>query len=60
MRARAVVGAEGVMEIQRFPKQGSPIMTSVCWANSLAKSPDGVAVAAGDMLDFLPFEMLLG
>ncbi|SNY91187.1 molybdopterin molybdochelatase [Cohaesibacter sp. ES.047] len=60
IRARAVVGEHGTMEIQSFPQQGSAIMTSVCWANGLANIPEGNTVQEGDMLDFLPFETLLG
>jgi molybdopterin molybdotransferase len=43
-----------------FPSQGSHVLTSTAWADGLVDNPPGQAIAAGDLVQFLPFEQLLG
>lgn len=42
-----------------YPSQGSGVLSSAAWADGLARVPAGVAVAAGDSLDYHPLESLL-
>jgi molybdopterin molybdotransferase len=43
-----------------FANQGSAVLTSTIWADGLVDNPDGTAIAAGDVVRYLPFAELLG
>jgi molybdopterin molybdotransferase len=59
LRARLVQGGEGEPRIEIFPNQGSGVLSSTCWADGLALIPVGTTVAAGDKVQFYPFNELL-
>lgn len=45
--------------LERYPHQGSGVLSSVAWADGLARLPVGQAVAAGDRVEYFPFEGLM-
>ncbi|MFZ1414355.1 MAG: gephyrin-like molybdotransferase Glp [Defluviicoccus sp.] len=56
IRARLVAGAEGEPVAQRFPQQGSGILTSLVEADGLIELPEDLdRVNEGDRVDFYPF-----
>lgn len=55
---RVRVNADGGLE--RFPNQGSAVLTSTVWADGLVDNPAGQAIARGDRVRFLPMAGLLG
>ncbi|QEP41747.1 molybdopterin molybdenumtransferase MoeA [Ectothiorhodospiraceae bacterium BW-2] len=50
---------EGQRQLTRFPHQGSGVLTSISWADGLAKIPTGHAITPGECIDYYPFEQLL-
>ncbi|MBU0750734.1 MAG: molybdopterin molybdotransferase MoeA [Gammaproteobacteria bacterium] len=54
---RARLGADGRVEL--FPHQGSGVLTSTVWAGGLVDNPPGQAIAAGDVVQFIPYGELL-
>ncbi|MFK7730971.1 MAG: gephyrin-like molybdotransferase Glp [Pseudomonadales bacterium] len=42
-----------------FPNQSSGVLSSVVWADGFAVIPAGTTVAAGDIVDFMPFDGIL-
>jgi molybdopterin molybdotransferase len=50
---RARLGADGRLEL--FPSQNSAVLSSTVWADGLVDNPPGQAIAAGDLVRFLPF-----
>jgi molybdopterin molybdotransferase len=61
LRARLGPGGDGVPVAQRFPSEGSGILTSMVWADGLVDLPEELAaVAVGDLVDFVPFRDLTG
>ena len=60
LRGRLAPGADGFPIVERFPVEGSGILTSMVWAGGIVDLPEGLAgVAKGDFVDFLPFSELL-
>ena len=55
---RVRLDAEG--RLQRYSHQGSGVLRSVAWADGLAIAPENGSFAAGDLIDYLPFNGLLG
>jgi molybdopterin molybdotransferase len=56
VRARLSAGEDGVMVANRFPRDGAGILTSLVESDGLIElAEDVTAVAAGTMVDFLPF-----
>lgn len=54
-------GHDGGLWVDRFPREGSGILTSVVVCDGLLELPaEAEGVAAGDLLDFLPFDSLIG
>ncbi|KAF1041685.1 MAG: Molybdopterin molybdenumtransferase [Herbaspirillum frisingense] len=49
--------AQGGLDL--FPSQGSNVLTSTAWADGLIDNPPGQTIAAGDTVQFLPFDHLL-
>jgi len=45
--------------LQRYPHQGSGVLSSVVWADGLARIPADTAVAVGDPVGYFGFEALL-
>jgi molybdopterin molybdotransferase len=43
-----------------FGHQGSAVLTSTVWGDGLVDNPAGQAIAAGDVVRYLPFRELLG
>jgi molybdopterin molybdotransferase len=54
---RARLNAEGGLDL--FANQGSGVLTSTVWGDGLIDNPPGQAIAAGDIVRFLPFSALL-
>ena len=55
---RARINAEGGLDL--FENQGSGVLTSTVWGDGLIDNPPGLAIAPGDLVQFLPFSALLG
>jgi molybdopterin molybdotransferase len=49
---RVKFGAQG---LECFTKQGSGILSSVCWADGLALLPENTPINCGDLLEVYPF-----
>ncbi|BBO99993.1 molybdopterin molybdotransferase MoeA [Sulfuriferula nivalis] len=58
LRARAQVGADGVLAATLFPNQSSGVLTSTTWANGFIDLEIGQTIAIGDMINFIPFNEL--
>jgi len=54
---RVRTNAGGGLDI--FPNQGSGVLTSTVWGDGLVDNPPGQAIAAGDIVRFIPFSELL-
>lgn len=54
---RTRINASGGLD--RFPNQGSAVLTSTVWADGLVDNPPGRAIRPGDTVDFLPFSALI-
>jgi molybdopterin molybdotransferase len=54
---RARINGDGGLDL--FPNQGSAVLTSTVWGDGLIDNPPGQAIAAGDIVRFLPFAELL-
>ncbi|WP_232219902.1 gephyrin-like molybdotransferase Glp [Pseudogulbenkiania sp. MAI-1] len=55
LRVRRVV-RDGQTVLERYPNQGSGVLTSCAWADGLVRLAPGQAVAVGDLLDFTALE----
>lgn len=44
--------------LERYPHQGSGVLSSVAWADGLARIPANTEIAPGDPIDYLSFEEL--
>lgn len=56
VRARLVRGADGELVAERFPRQGSGVITSLVESDGLVELPEALTrLEAGAMVDFLPF-----
>jgi molybdopterin molybdotransferase len=53
---RARINAAGGLEL--FPNQGSGVLTSTVWGDGVIDNPPGHAIAAGDIVRFIPFSEL--
>jgi molybdopterin molybdotransferase len=53
---RARINASGGLDL--FSHQGSAVLTSTVWGDGLIENPPGQAIAPGDLVRFLPFQML--
>ena len=42
-----------------FPNQSSGVLTSTVWGDGVVENPPGQAIAAGDLVQFLPFASLM-
>jgi molybdopterin molybdotransferase len=57
VRARLVRGADGEPVAERFPRQGSGVISSLVESDGLVELPETLTrLDAGAMVDFLPFE----
>lgn len=54
---RVRLNAEGGLE--RYPHQGSGVLTSMAWGDGLVDNAPGVTIAPGDLVRYLPFSGLL-
>jgi len=60
VRARLVAAAEGGWRAERFPQEGSGILSSLVRADGLLELPEDLTqLTAGAMVDFLPFSEVL-
>lgn len=57
LRVRLVQGDAGP-QLERFANQSSGVLTSMAWADGLARIPSGAVVAPGDLVDYLPLPVL--
>ncbi len=58
LRARLQLAGDRLCAVLH-PKQGSAMLTAACWADGLAIVDCERTLAAGEMIDFLPFSALL-
>jgi molybdopterin molybdotransferase len=42
-----------------FPNQSSGVLTSTVWGDGLVDNPPGIAIAVGDIVNFIPFNELI-
>ncbi|WP_077033689.1 gephyrin-like molybdotransferase Glp [Pelomonas sp. KK5] len=54
---RARINEAGGLDL--FPNQSSGVLTSAVWGDGLVDNPPGQAIAAGDVVQFIPFTELL-
>jgi molybdopterin molybdotransferase len=55
-RAKLMAGASGGLQVAKFPRDGSGLISSLREADGLIEVPEDVAeVKAGDVVDFIPF-----
>jgi molybdopterin molybdotransferase len=54
---RARINAQGGLDL--FPNQSSGVLTSTVWGDGLIDNPPLHAIAAGDVVRFLPFSDLV-
>lgn len=54
LRVRIVTGETG-QRLEKFPHQGSGVLASCAWAHGLARVAPGQVLAAGDLIEFMPF-----
>jgi molybdopterin molybdotransferase len=59
-RARLRTAEDGAPELLVFPSRSSAVLSSVAWADGLVEIPEGRVIQKGDLVDFIPFEGLLG
>ena len=60
LRARLVRDADGRLTAEKFPRQGSGLITSLVQSDGLVEIPEDVThVARGSMVDFLPFSEVM-
>lgn len=57
-RAR-LISADGRLQASLYPHQGSGVLSSVAWCNSLVIIPPGTTVARGDTVSAIPLQALL-
>lgn len=50
---------DGMPWLEKYPDQGSSVLTSLAWADGLAIVPADTAVAKGDSLRYIPFKGIL-
>jgi molybdopterin molybdotransferase len=53
---RAKINPEGGLDL--FPNQGSAVLTSTVWGDGLIENPPAKAIARGDVVRFIPYQML--
>lgn len=59
LRAKLVIGEDGVRRVRKFPREGSGILTSLSETDGLIELPEELtAFSRGDLVDFLPFSEL--
>lgn len=59
LRARVTHDDSHNPQLEIYPHQGSGVLTSTSWADGLAVVPIGETIAAGDLVEYLPFSELL-
>jgi len=59
LRARLEHDADGSARVRIFPNQGSGVLSSAAWCNGLAVVPEGLAVAPGQAIEFIPLAELM-
>ncbi|CAN0505330.1 unnamed protein product [Discosporangium mesarthrocarpum] len=60
LRGRYSVSKDGSGRAEKYPTEGSGILTSAIWANGLIEIGDDVTyIDKGDMVTFLPFSELM-
>ncbi len=56
LRVRLMAGADGVPVAHKFPRDGAGILSSLVWSDGLIEiAEETTALAAGDLVDYLPF-----
>jgi len=56
LRVRLAAGDDGVPLAHKFPRDGAGILSSLVWSDGLIEiAEDTAALAAGDLVDYLPY-----
>lgn len=58
LRARLVTSEQGP-RVETYPNQSSGVLFSASWGNGFAVVPPGQVVSEGDLVRFLPFDLIL-
>lgn len=60
LRGRYYVSDDGTARAEKYPTEGSGILSSAVWANGLIEIGDDVTyIDKGDLVTFLPFSELM-
>jgi molybdopterin molybdotransferase len=60
LRGRYYVSDDGAARAEKYPTEGSGILSSAVWANGLIEIGDDVTyIDKGDLVTFLPFSELM-
>jgi molybdopterin molybdotransferase len=60
LRARLTRGEEGQTRVQVYPNQDSGVLTSTVWADGFVEIAENQTVAAGQVVNYLPFTQFFG
>jgi molybdopterin molybdotransferase len=60
LRVRCTHHPNGEITAQRWPNQGSGVMSSLMWADGLVRAPENTAIKHGDQVAYISLEHLLG
>ena len=59
IRVKQKMDSQGNLSLERWPNQGSGVMSSVAWADGLVDISPGQTIARGDAVPYLSFKDLL-
>lgn len=60
LRARLTSADDGQTRVQVYPNQDSGVLTSTVWADGFVEIAENQTVAAGDVVNYLPFAQFFG
>ena len=60
LRARLARGEDGQTRVQVYPNQDSGVLTSTVWADGFVEIAENQTVAAGQVVNYLPFAQFFG
>lgn len=60
LRARLARNSDGQTVVKIYPSQDSGVLTSTVWADGFVEVAEHQAIAAGEVVDYLPFAQFFG